>query len=57
MGQGTIGEFRDGSKDTRLGPGRVGRPSERSEMVWRTLGEGWDGSQDTWGVRDETGDF
>ena len=42
-GQGTLREVGDGSRDLRVCPRRVGRPSGRSGMGWFTLGEVRDG--------------
>ena len=40
---GTLGEVRDRSGDTRVGLGRVSRPSGRSGTCRGTLEEDWDG--------------
>ena len=66
-GQGTRGEVRDGSGDSRRCPGQVGGPSLRSGTGWGTLGEVRDrlrhpfgevrdGSRDPRAVRDGSGD-
>ena len=44
MGQGTLGEVRDGSGYSRGGPVRVRGPSDRYRTGRGTLGEVWDGS-------------
>ena len=43
MGQGTLGEFQDGSGYLCGGPGRVGKFSGRSETGWGMIGEIRDG--------------
>ena len=45
-GRGTLGEVRDGSGDTRGGPGRVGRSTRRSVMGRGNYLEVIDGSGD-----------
>ena len=37
-GRRTLAEVRNGSGDSRLGTGWVGRPSRMSEKGWGTLG-------------------
>ena len=64
--RGTLGEFRDGSRNPRGGPGRlgdpqgglgwVGLPLGRSGTSWGTLGKFRVGSGDLGEVRDGLGD-
>ena len=51
-GRGTPLEVRDGSGDSRGGPGRVGGPSSRCWTGHGTLGEVMDGSSILGGVQD-----
>ena len=56
MGRRSLGEVRDRSLDSWIGPGRIRGPLERFgtgqrilgevQDWWRTLGEVWDGSRD-----------
>ena len=48
MGQGTLGEVRDGSEDLQGGTGWVRGPLWKSRMGWGTILEVRDGSGDPW---------